>query len=250
MGLFFEISETIPKGNGFSHYSGVHLMWLGIFLALTVACCFVYRRLDEKGKRIMGYVIAALIVLDEVYKHTFLIIGGHYGEYWMKYIPLHLCSVNIVLIAIHSVKPFKVLDDYLYTVGIPAAVMALVFPSWTRLPLGNFMHIHSFSVHILLALYPIMLTVGGKIRPNWRNAWKSVVMLVVLAIPALIANLVFDTNYMFLCSASKGNPLYLFKELFGSHLYGFPILILAVLVVMLLPWAIGEIFAKRKAKRS
>lgn len=250
MDVFFAISETVGKGLGFSHYSGIHLMWLGVFLALTVSCCIVYRKLNEKGRRIMRFVLASLIVLDEVYKHTFLIIGGHYGEYWMKYIPLHLCSINIILIAIHAVKPFKVLDDYLYTVGIPAAMMALIFPSWTKLPLGNFMHIHSFSVHILLALYPIVLTVGGSIRPNWRNAWKSVLLLAVLAIPALIANLIFDTNYMFLSSASEGNPLYLFEELFGSHLYGFPILILAVLTVMLLPWAIGEIIAKRKTQKS
>ena len=46
-------------------------------------------------------------------------------------------------------------------------------------------------------------------------------------------NLLLDTNYMFLMYADPGNPLYLFEQMWGNHLYGFPILITAVLIVRL-----------------
>ena len=48
-------------------------------------------------------------------------------------------------------------------------------------------------------------------------------------------NLLLDTNYMFLMYADPGNPLYLFEQMWGNHLYGFPVLITAVLVVMYTP---------------
>ena len=109
------------------------------------------------------------------------------------------------------------------------------------------MLIHSFTVHILLALYPIVLTVGGDIRPDVKELPKTLVLLVALAVVALVFNLIFDTNFMFLMYASKGNPLYWFDQNWGSHLLGYPVLITAVIVVMHAPWVI---YRKCKKKTS
>jgi len=43
--------------------------------------------------------------------------------------------------------------------------------------------------------------------------------------------------------AEQGNPLYVFEQIFGSHLVGFPILITAVLVLMYVPM---ELYRKRR----
>ena len=151
------------------------------------------------------------------------------------YLPLHLCSINIFLIAAHAVKPTKLLNNFLYLICIPGALAALLFPTWTELPPTSFMHLHSFSIHILLATYPIMLTAGKDIVPDVKYLPKCMLLLAVLAVPALIVNLLCDTNFMFLMYAEPGNPLYLFETAFGSHLLGFPILIAAVIGVMYLP---------------
>ncbi len=125
--------------------------------------------------------------------------------------------------------------------------MALLFPSWTRLPFLNFMHIRSFIGHILLVLYPLMLTVGGDIKPRARSIPKCLLLLVCMAIPVGIFNYFFDTNYMFLMEADKGNPLYYFEQLFGSHLVGFPIIIAAVLLLMYAPIEIYRYIKNKKA---
>lgn len=49
-----------------------------------------------------------------------------------------------------------------------AACAALLFPTWTPLPPLNFMVIHSFTVHFLLALYPLALTLCGDMDPQPR----------------------------------------------------------------------------------
>ena len=61
---------------------------------------------------------------------------------------------------------------------------------------------------------------------------KCLAILGIMAIPIYFINLWLDTNFMFLMEADKGNPLYWFGENWGSHLWGFPVLITAVILVM------------------
>ena len=232
MKYFLETSDTIQEGLGFSHFDSLHIAWLVVFAAVTLICCMVYRKMGSAGRKKLRYGVAALCVLDEWYMVVCLLIGGNYIP---DYLPFHLCSINIYLIALHALKPNRVLENYLYLVGIPGTLAALIFPSWVRLPLANFMHIHSFTLHILLVLYPIMLTAGGDIKPEPKMLPKCLLTLLGLAGIAFIVNLIFDTNFMFLMEAEPGNPLYIFKQLFGSHLIGFPIIISAVIVIMYLP---------------
>lgn len=117
MEYFFETVETAPKGIGFHHFDACHIAWLASFLLVTVTACLLYRKLNERGRAVMRYVLAALTVADEIFKIAGL---AAFGNYTPKYLPLHLCSINIILIAIHAIKPSKTLSSFLYTVGIPA----------------------------------------------------------------------------------------------------------------------------------
>ena len=234
---FWKTVEVIPEGIGFAHYGALHLCWLAAFAVLAVLNCILYRKLGQKGRKIWRIVVASLLVLDEIYKQIPLFVNGLFT---LEYLPLHLCSINIFVIAFHSLKPTKSVGNYLYTVCIPGAMAALLFPTWNALPGANYMLIHSFTVHILLALYPIVLTVSGEIKPELKELPKALLLLTGLAAFALICNLLMDANFMFLMYADPGNPLYLFKELWGSHLLGFPVIITGVLLVMHTPWLIAK----------
>jgi uncharacterized membrane protein YwaF len=172
-----------------------------------------------------------------------LTIGGRYE---LSYLPLHLCSINIFLIAFHAWKPTKTIGVFLYTVCIPGALAALLFPSWTSLPLKNFMHLHSFTVHILLALYPITLALGGELELSIKDVPKCLLLLVGMAIPIYVVNLLLDTNFMFLMSVEEGNPLYIFEHLWGNHLFGYPVIIAGVLIVMYAPVLLLGFIHKKK----
>ncbi len=183
-----------------------------------------------------------LLIADELFKDIPLLIMGQFD---LSYLPFELCSINIFLIALHAWKPSKLLDNFLYLVCIPGALAAMLFPTWTALPGWNFMCIHSFTVHILLILYPVVLTAAGEICPEWKEVWKSILLLLGLAVIAKLLNRMWDTNFMFLEYANSGNPLKWFETAWGSHLYGFPVIITGVILVMYLPWILTE---KRKKK--
>ena len=244
MNYFLDTTETIASGVGFTHFGLLHLIWLLVFAAVTVVNCIFYRKLGAVGRARWKKTVALLLLADELFKDIMLLIGGRFRP---DYLPLHLCSINIILIAVHAWKPSKLLSGYLYTVGIPGALAALLFPTWTSLPIMNFMHLHSFTVHILLALYPIVLGTAGELNPQVKQLPRYLLLLIAMAIPIYGINLLLDTNFMFLMSADAGNPLYLFEQLWGNHLYGFPVLIAAVLLVMYVPLVI---FRKIKSKKA
>ena len=221
MTYFLETIETIEPGHGFSHFSAYHFLWLAILIVFVAALSAVYRKKDAATRAKWRKGIAVAILLDEVWKMFWLTVGG---TYTLDYLPLHLCSINIIIIAVHAWKPGKTLDNYLYAICVPAALAAMLFPTWTSLPTLNFMHLHSFTVHILLIAYPVVLTVAGDIRPDLRQLPKSLLFTVCMAVPIYVFNLLFDTNFMFLMYAEEGNPLLIFEQLLGHHLLGVPVL--------------------------
>ena len=244
MSYFFDTTETIPPDIGFGSYSAVHVIWLVVLIAVCVCCSIVYAKSSERNRSAIRKIIAVALFIDEILlKQLPLLITGR----WLPdYLPLHLCSINIFLIVWHAWKGGDAIGGFLYTVCIPGALAAMLFPTWACLPAWNLMSIHSFTVHILLILYPVILTAGKDIRPNWRHTPKYMGILDCMAILAYIVNILLDTNFFFLIEAEPGNPLYWFEENWGSHLLGFPVIIAAVLLVMQGPFALLEL--KKKAK--
>ena len=95
-------------------------------------------------------------------------------------------------------------------------------------------------------LYPLLLVTTGQVPTELKAAIKGVALLVAIAIPVYFLNLLWDTNFMFLMEPDSGNPLELFQQLLGSHLWGFPILLPVVILIMYIPVLL---FKKRKTKQ-
>ena len=210
---------------------------------ILLASCLCYRNLGQKGRGVWRKTVALLLVADELFMSIPMMVMGIFH---VKYLPFQLCSINIFLILWHAWKPNKTLGNFLYTVCIPGALAALITPTWTKLPWLNYMFFHSTSAHILLIMYPLTLTVCGEIKPRLKQVPKSLLLLLALAGLALVLNLCLDTNFMFLMSVTKSNPLYFFQELWGSHLLGFPVIIAGVVLVMYAPI---EIYYKVRRKK-
>lgn len=230
--MFFVTKDNIPEGLGFQTFGLTHLLWLLAGLILWIAACIFYRKLSESRRKIMLRVLGAYIFAQEMAKNLVLVC---LGEFSWGYLPFHLCGINILLIAFDVIKQTKTVRSFLYYFGISGAMLALLFPNWTETPVLNFFHIHSFTIHILLVLYPLLLVTTGKVSTDLKSAFKGVALLVALAIPVYFLNILWDTNFMFLMEPDSGNPLELFEKLLGSHLWGFPILLPIVIAVMYLP---------------
>ncbi len=241
---FFETSDTIGKNLGFKTYDRTHMIWLLVFFLLTVMIGLIYRRADEKKRERILWTVTVMTLCNELAKYIILTVGGNFT---LEYLPLHMCSINIFVILAYAITKNETLAEVLYAVCLPGALVALLFPSWTKLPPTAFMHIHSFTVHIELFHAPFIILLSG-FKPSFKRLTKAIPAILTAVICVYIWNKVFDTNFMFLNGAGKGNPLVYFEKALGDPLYliAFPILISLVWGVM---YGLPAIFAYYKSKK-
>ncbi len=241
--MFLKTKETIPEGVGFSTFGITHLLWLLAFAAIIALAIIIYRKLPLEKRNIMRTTLGMVVVAFETIKN---IVAAAIGDFGIGHLPFHLCGISILLIAFDIIKQTKTVRQFLYYIGIPGAMLALLFPNWTVLPCMNFFHIHSFVIHALIVMYPMLLVTSGEVKPDIKTMPKCILLLVGMAIPIYFINLIFDTNFMFLMSPDKGNPLELFEKLLGSHLWGFPILLPIVMFIMYLPMLLASKLNKKQ----
>lgn len=107
MECFWDTVDTIGEGFGFSLFGARHLVTLALYIAFAALSCKRYKAADEKRRAQLRKLFAVLLLADEAFKQIGLQIGGNFN--W-DYLPLHLCSINIFLIALHAWKPNRLLD--------------------------------------------------------------------------------------------------------------------------------------------
>lgn len=239
--MFFSTKNTIPEGFGFKTFGITHLIWLFAIIIFLIVGIIIYRKSPQHMRKIIRISLGGIIIFYEMLKNIVVVAIGDFDA---GYLPFHLCGINILLIGFDLFRQTKTVRNFLYYFGIPGALLALFFPNWTALPCMNFMSIHSFLIHGMLVMYPLLLVTSGELTPSVKMMPKCILLLVAMAVPIYFLNLMLDTNFMFLMEPETGNPLGLFEKYLGSHLWGFPVLLPVVMFIMYIP-----IFITSKCKR-
>jgi len=229
---------------GFRMFDATHITELIILVVLCVVLGIAYNKMSQKARHATLITVAALCIADELFKH---IAGLATGQYVWDFLPLHLCSINIFVILAYMIKPSDVKAEMLYSLCIPGALLALISPSWTKLPLLNYMHLHSYTIHVLLVLFPILLLAGG-FKPNFRRLPACLLYLICACIVIYPLNKVLDTNFMFLNGTSNVSILELLADLFGNpgYIFSMPFLLVIIWALLYLPWIIIEKVSAKK----
>ena len=251
---FWLYTEEAIKENlnvGFELYSRGHLIWL---LALAVGSLIVipvYLRGSQRRQEKMKKIFALFLLISEIVKDIIIVI---IGAPIAAYLPLHLCGYAILFLMIDAFMPKQKYTGQLiaYAFG-PGALSALLFCSWTVLPLfWNFMTIHSFIFHWVIVTYLIMRLANGEIRPDYRGLWISVLTMAALAVPAYLVDMKTGYNYMFIYEVQRNSPLEIVWEIFGVR-WGKPGYVigamLLVIVIFHALYLIYGILGFRRRKR-
>lgn len=241
MSMFWMTVPTVTARYGsdykaFALFGPVHLFWLGLALVLCIGPGLWYRRAAPRARRRLLIALTVFLVADELFKDVVTIATGQWS--W-SYLPLHLCSLNIFVCAANTVRPSARLQEILYALCLPGALIALLSPSWQALPLWNAIHLHSSTVHVVLVLYPVLLLAGG-FRPDVRRLPFVCGCLAAAAAAVFAVNKWLRTNFMFLNGAGDNIITRLMADVLGEKLYvlGFLPVIALLWAVLYLPWVL------------
>lgn len=231
MAQLFCFSDDLPPDCGFPLFGGFHLTMLALIFALCLNIGWISRSIPG-----LSGGLSRCMALSELVR---LLILAKIGHLTVNVLPLHLCSLAVWLCVIYAVRPVQWVGQVLYTLCLPGAIAALLFPDWTAYPPYSYFCLHAFAVHTAAVLFILLELQCGQIRPSWHLIYQPVLFLAVL-VPILSGfNHIFHTNYLFLSEPSRGSPLVLFSRLplgyHGSYLLGLVCLIVLMLWIWHLP---------------
>ena len=244
MSEFWYTSQTMRAIKGetfrsFELFSPTHLIWIALVILSSIWVFTIYKKFDDTKKRKVYVILTVLMLADELLKY---IITLATNQFLWQFLPLHLCSINLFVCLWHTIKPNPLCKEILYALCIPGAIIAFVSPAWQPLPLWNFMHLHSGTVHLFLLLYSLLILADGY-RPQIRNLPKVLLFLGVVAVFAYGINKVLDTNFLFLMRTDNNPLLLLVSNIFGKfYIIGLGVLISLICLLVYLPW----VFIRKK----
>lgn len=204
MKYFWTHRDHIPEGMGYGQFAKAHLNWMVLTALFTAVIAFVYAGADHTGKMTILRVIAAALMISEIFK---MVLMAKTGVKISEYLPLEICSFGAYFIVLDSISasvPF--FGVMLLTLFLPGAIMAVVFPTTQALPAINFYSIHQFLYHGLIIAYVTARFVCGEIPLVYSALWGSIAKILVLIGIMYIVDVVFDRNFMFLRDAYD-NPM-------------------------------------------
>lgn len=167
---FFTYETQLPDDVGFSLFGSVHLAWLAGILAFTTLAALWFSQRPAYRQRRISWAVAWLLCAMIVVEKVVLALTGHLNVYSL---PFHLCELAPLLYLLFAWRHWDWLGQVLYTLCLPGAAAALLFPDWSAYPQWNFMNLNSFLVHGLLILFPILQLVEHTIRPRLGRCGRS-----------------------------------------------------------------------------
>ena len=230
---FFTYETNLPGGVGFGMFHIGHFVWLGIILVGIVGIMKWYHVSLEKRKRRMEVIVSGSLVLWIVLRAVYI---GILHENFLYELPLHLCSMAGILCAIHCVTHWEWLGQVLYTLCLPGAVLAMLFPDWSFYPAIHFITVEAFLFHMGIVVYVSFLLYSREIVPSIRKVWQVILFLVIVVTPIYFFDRVYHVNYMFVNWPSPGSPLEWIAGFMGNpgYLVGYAILAITCIIFMYL----------------
>lgn len=241
---FFAVTG-LPADAGFPMFGTGHFCWLAAAAAVAAAGALWYPRLSETGRRRARRTLCWGIVALDLFKDVYFVA---FGVFSYDFLPFHLCGMAIYISLLHAYFPGRIKGELLYSLCMPGAAAALLFPGWTGYPLWNVATLQCFLIHILLFAYPVMLLASGELLPRARNLPWCLLFLLAVSPPVYLFNRAFGTDFMFINAPLDAQPFLLYVRLFGRSFYVLGMLFTLFAVWALLygvPWTARKLFIRK-----
>jgi hypothetical integral membrane protein (TIGR02206 family) len=181
----------------FTFYSTSHLVSLAVIAA---ACAFTlgWRGLRERPRlaNVIRHALAALLLMLDIALHVWYIAAGQWDPSWT--LPLHLCSLTLILSFIMLWTRSYRLFEFNYFAGIGGAMQALLTPAAILSGYPHFTFFYFFIAHGGIIVANLFMIAAYGYRPRRSSIWRTLLWLNLLLIPVGLVNCLTGGNYMFI----------------------------------------------------
>ncbi|MBQ6334645.1 MAG: YwaF family protein [Erysipelotrichaceae bacterium] len=185
-------------------FSWQHFVWLFICLVGIVTCLFLYRKKRPPFKKVLNYclVICFLSEFIKVFSTIEMVPSADgsiiYPYIPMNHLPLHLCSIQILMILYVRFTGNEKMRDYLLSFMYPSCVLgaiaALAMPSIFSTTISvdqAFTHpmaYQFFIFHSMLIVLGFIIAWSGEVEWTWKKWRDCLVIIAAMAFISLYVN--------------------------------------------------------------
>jgi hypothetical integral membrane protein (TIGR02206 family) len=223
---------AISAQREFVAYGPSHWAVLGIFVIGAVLLVWFGRRQTDAHARLLGRVLAVLIVAAFIVALVYKLIRPAMDTS----VPLQLCDVAelTAAYALWSQRHWAFTLTYYW--GLVLSSQALITPDVGTPQEGapDFPHhlfVTFFTLHVLVVWAAIYLTWGRRMRPTWRSYRFAVVATLAWAAFTFTFNAITGTNYGYL---NRKPPTASLLDVLGP----WPVYLLTEVAIVLIVWAL------------
>ncbi len=179
----------------FIRWGGAHLGALAVILLCTAVLIVIGRRCDKQGRRKLGRVLGAVLLFEFIGEHILRQCLDSYGP-WRENLPLHFCSVMLVISFIALWWQKRWACAFVYFSVLTASIQALITPALVKgFPSIAFFIFFLSHGLLFVAALTIPLVLGWRAR--WKDTWRSVLLGDVYLLCIIPVNIWLGTNYGF-----------------------------------------------------
>ena len=204
-----------------------HLIILAVSVVTMVLGTLAVRKwpLQKLAKSLLG-----IGMVSELIKVFYYIIANettHGGILPKTDLPFHLCSIQIIFIAVIAYSNSPRLKDLLLSFMLPSClfggIAALLIPTTSSLNGGWILSVQYFGYHIAISIFSLVLFAGDQFQRTVRHYVNCLKFLVVLMLFAIYINsIVYDgvsnINFMYVASPPQSGLPFL-TEKYGWAVY-------------------------------
>jgi len=191
MGWFFDPNY---HGGDFVLFDWKHLLFLGAVVLLNLSFLWV-RKQPESFRRKFRLVYVIISVTNELSWHVWKAAIGQWTVQEM--LPLHMCSIFVVLNAIMMLKKNYAIYEFSYFCAIGGAMQPLLTPDAGQYGLFHFRAVQTLIAHGLILSAPIYMTVVEGFRPTWKSLLRVGIGVNIYMTIITPFNFLIGSNYMF-----------------------------------------------------
>lgn len=141
-------------------------------------------------------------------------------------LPLHLCSISALCALLLSLGATGTPLDFLWYLGMPGALLALLFPAPASSRYQALLDASYYATHALILILPLLTMAGGRC-PRTGRAADMMLLLQAIALLAWGINRRLGTNFLFLSAPPAQTPLE------TAYAWGYPAYIACLEAIML-----------------
>lgn len=226
------------QGAPFQLFALPHILALGVIMLLNLSLVYVRTVPDVPGYAALPKVLAGVLLVNDAAYHLWLWANGFWSLQYS--LPLHMCSVMVIVSAMTLLTGSRRLYPYTYFLGIGGAMQALLTPPLTYYGFPHYLFFQTFISHGLIVTAALYMTIVRGYRPTLRSLWQVLVGTHLYMVVVAGVNMLLGSNYMFL--ARKPDVVTLLDVLapWPWYLLWMEALGLVVIGVLYLPFALSD----------